>query len=129
MLEIPYPVTRPYVVHHRELYFIYGHDVARHGTFGQAWDLHGEPNTHSVYTCHKMCKTSAYFSDGDLHNINGLTDAEISDIETESFGRPIIVLPKIGRGYSRMFEFSPKAYAYLIEQLNKIKYKDMMWKY
>lgn len=129
MIIVPYRVYRKYVKEHPELFFVYGHDFYNHGFFGQAFDLHGESNTHFVCTCWKMCKTSGFFSDSDLDRINQINDINIALIKAIADGRPIIVLNKIGRGYSRMFEFAPKAYKYLMSKLEEIKHKDVKWNY
>lgn len=129
MIEVPYRITRAYVQQHPELFFVYGIDKAEQGTFGQCWDLHGEPNTGPVYTCWKMCKNNRYFSDTQLEEIKQINVLATSAILKKAMDNPIVVLPKIGRGGSRMFEFAPKAYEWLMKRLDIIQSKDVKIKY
>lgn len=124
---LPVYVKRQFVIDHPKCIFVYSFDVAGKSFFGQANELHGEPNAFPVPVRWKGCKTSGFFSDASLHEICNLIDIAIQSIPKQ-FG-PIIPLPKIGLGASRMKEFAPRCYVYLMQELNKIKYPNIRTDY
>lgn len=93
---------------------------------GQAWYIGGEPNSFSVCTVEKYCSNPAYFHDGEFNRISKMINEQVAEIPRD---KPIIILPKIGLGCSRMREFAPKCYTYLCEQLNNIAYPNLERRY
>ena len=81
-----------------------------------------------VFTMWKPCKSSGFFSDSQYIEICSINDNAVHQILiAASLSKPIIPLRKIGQGHSRMQEFAPKAFLYLKELLEKIKYSDIVW--
>lgn len=131
IITIPVPITTAFIRNHIEYTFLYGYDVQGKGAFGQAVAAHGEPNCFPIYTCWKMCKTSAYFSDGqmaDILKINGISLANACR-HSLSHGSVVIPFPKIGRGYSRMSEFAPQTYRILMERIKDIQHPHINYIY
>jgi hypothetical protein len=125
-IKVPCHITREFVKAHPELIFVFSNDHAKHGLEGMAWHFEGEPNTYQVSTCVKKCKNSRYFNDSNDTHWQWIRE-EISAIPLD--GRPIVVVPKIGLGCSRMKELAPKMYKFLIDELNKIKSPDIEFVY
>lgn len=124
MLHIPRRIYREYITAHRELTFVYGQDYERKGTFGQAWSAAGEPNTYPISTCRKMCRNSRYWTDGEFNNVCSIISSDIANVP---LNKPIIIFPKIGEGGSRMKELAPRLYQYMISELKKIQYKNIIY--
>jgi len=119
---VPRFITRKFIQLHPEWIFLYGHDLAGKGTFGQAWEAHNEPNTYPIPTCYKMCKNSMYFQDSQYEEITGYLIFAFVHLPKD---KPIIPFPKIGEGYSRMKELAPKCFKYMKQELDKIKYPNI----
>ena len=121
---IPHHISRGFVVKNPDFIFVYGCDVVGKACLGQAWNCYGEPNAFGIPTMIKYCSAKQHYrDDSGAANYQGYIDRAISLIPLD--GRPIIVLPGIGRGCSRMFELSPKLYNYMIAVLDKIRHKNV----
>ena len=128
MIVLPWRISRTFIQNHNEWLFIYSFDVAGKGIFGQAWIAHNEPNTLPVYVCWKMCKSSGYFSDSQLLEINSINDRALEVIrERGPSYKAIIPIRGIGIGHSRMSEFAPKAFEYLQKLLQSVSTPDIIW--
>ena len=123
LIRIPIRITRSFVVNHHELIFLYAHDFLRKGCFGQAWSLHGEPNTYPIFTMYKYCANPVYFSDSDYWFIEVNKTFELLPKDKG----PIIPCRKIGKGCSRMQEFAPKLLTHIQNKLAEIAHKDIEW--
>ena len=126
MIKIPRHITRTFIQKHPELTFVYSQDVARKGAFGQAAHCVSEPNCYPVSTCWKMCRSSAYFQDSQACEILRQLTLDLKNVPRD---KPIILFPKIGEGFSRMKEFAPNMYQWLMNQLDTIKSKDYEFDY
>ena len=124
---IPHRVLRSFVVNHREWIFLYSNDYFQQGAEGMAWYFQGEPNAFSIPTCYKMCLSQRHFYDHSFDNIKNYLDAAFAVIPTD--GRPIIPMPKMGLGCSRMKELAPKCYDYMMSKINAIKYPNIKISY
>ena len=125
MIIIPYHPSRDFLSTHPYI-FVFGSSVHNPKPFGQARNALGLPNCFGIPTRWSYCRSNGYFSDGSFIDIKIEIDVAISKIPVDD-GRPIIVFRKIGEGNSRMLEFAPKSHKYLLEQLDKIKSKDIQW--
>jgi hypothetical protein len=119
---IPRFISRKFIQAHRELIFLYGYDKQHKGIFGQAFECHNEENTYPIYTCWKMCATSRYFQDSQYENLIKILDDCVAKIPRD---KPIIPLPKIGEGFSRMNEHAPKTFLYMRKLIDSIKYTNL----
>lgn len=123
VIKVPNPITNSFIREKvNELVFIYAYDLVKRGAQGQCVVAHGEPNCFPVYTTRNGCKSSGYFQDSMIDEIKHVNMEQISLIVESANGRPIIPFPKIGRGHSRMFEFAPKSYEWLMKVINEIAY-------
>lgn len=117
-LIIPHRVNREFVQSHPKWIFVYSNDHARHGAEGMCWHFVGEPNAFQVSTCVKKCLNSRYFNDNNPEHLKWVDE----DIDAIPLDRgPILVIPRIGLGCSRMKELAPKLYAHMWARLKKIK--------
>lgn len=127
-IEIPYRISNRFIVEHRNYIFLFAHDVAGKGGMGQDWFAFGEPNCFAIPTVGKLCPSKRqYFSDSKFESYKKILDKAFSKIPVD--GRPIIPFPKIGTGCSRLNTKAPKLFAYMLEQINKIKYPNIKIKY
>ena len=125
-VTIPHRVHRSFVQAHTEWIFVFSNDHEKHGLEGMAWFFEGEPNAYQVSTCVKKCKNSRYFNDSNPTHWQWVED-EVARIPLDD--RPIVVMPKIGLGCSRMKELAPKLYTRMWELLDAIRHKDVQITY
>ncbi len=122
---LPHRVNRMFVKEHPEWIFVYGNDLHGQGMEGMGFFFSGFPNAFMVPVCHKLCANKRYFYD----TAYGLWAPEIKKAvdEIPRDGRPILPMPKIGFGCSRMKELAPLLYKYLWSLLDEIRYKDVKY--
>jgi len=124
---IEVPIVRKFIKANRDKFiFVYGNDfLDRCWNQGQPYECKDEPNAFAVPVRWKCCTDSSAFMHDLQFNvlIKPAIDERIADIPID--GRLIILLPKIGEGYSRMRIQAPESWAYLMEQLDKIAYKEI----
>lgn len=122
-------IFRSYAQSHRELIFVFGTDYAEKGFFGQANHLQGEPNTFSIPTLYKVCNSQSdkFFTDDQFDANICKVNERIERIPKD--GRPIIWLPKLGKGHSQSYIKAPKTYRYIIEKLKEIEYPNIEFDY
>jgi hypothetical protein len=121
MITIPNHINRQFVIDHPQWIFVYSCDTIGRACNGIMWNCHGEPNAFGIPTLIKFCSAKQFFYDCEAHEVIVL--AAISRIPLD--GRPIIVIPKIGRGCSRMFELAPKLFKTMWDELDKIREKNV----
>lgn len=124
VLRIPRRIYREYITAHRELTFVYAYDYQRKGFGGQSYSAFGEPNAFPVSTMRKLCRNTRYWTDMEYDLVSNILSIEISNIPRD---KPIILFPKIGLGCSRMSEIAPRLYKYLVSELDKIKYQNVIY--
>jgi len=126
-IVIPYHISRTFITEHREFNFLFGNDLGQKGILGQAWICYGEPNAFQITTVIRLCPSfRTFFSDNQFEEHKKHIDDSLSKIPRD---KPIIPLPKIGEGCSRMKEKAPKLFKYMTEQINKIKYPNIRINY
>lgn len=94
--------------------FIYSSTVHREVPHGQASVCIGNPNCFRVPVRWSLCKSSGYFSDSQMRDIKIEIDVAISKIPLD---KPLYVLGRIGEGASRMSEFAPNSWKYLMDSI------------
>jgi hypothetical protein len=125
IILLPARIHRPFIQSHPEWIFVYSSDYMSKSFFGQACSAYGEPNAYPVPVIWKLCPSSGekHFHDGLFKFFANMIDEKISLIPND--GRPILPFPKIGMGHADLQNRAPRLFAYLYEQLNKIKYKQI----
>ena len=118
--------TREYVSKYPNYLFVYGDNVQRKGTYGQA-NIRFETNTYGIPTKWKPTDTrDAYFYDID-DDVNGKVAEIWKDIFNELYERSkyydYIVFSKngIGTGLAKMPLTAPRTFVYLIELIDNLK--------
>lgn len=96
-----------------------------HGQAAIALDKRCKDKCFRVCVRWKQCRSSGYFNDNALDEIKEEIDACIKRIPRD--GKPIIPFPKIGEGNSQMKWYAPKSYDYLMSEINKIKYQNIIY--
>jgi hypothetical protein len=130
---VPRIIYRSFVQQHPEWIFVYGDNMMGNGMLGQPWHMSGEPNTFSVPTCVKPCRSNRYFSDEQSQYYTDIIYKAFYLIPND--GRPIIVLRRIGEGCSRLSEICPKLFNFLktcisaVDTINKENNFEIEWDY
>lgn len=123
-LIIPRRITRDYILLHPEYVFIYSASVHHEKGFGQASVAKGCPNAFPVPVRWSYCRSNGWFDDNNYLNISIEIEVAISNIPID---KPIIPFPKIGEGASRLRYNAPKCYAFLMSEIDKIKYPEIRY--
>lgn len=105
--------------------YVYADDLTQKAWEGQAEECAYEPNSFAVPTRIWNCSTpEAQFRDCYLDCYHGSQiDAALECITAYLNLHPrykVVILPKIGRGCSRMNVLAPLCYAYLIKKLKQL---------
>lgn len=121
IVKIPRRINRVFVRDHPNWIFVYSNDLIERGLEGMVWHFKGFSNAFMVPTAQKICANSIYFRD------TGFTENAIREAVAKipSDKGPIIPVPKIGLGCSRMKELAPLSYELLWNLLNQIKYPNI----
>lgn len=110
IISIPPLITRAFIQSHKDTaVFIYGDTRAHNGDGKQASVARGEPNAYPIMVKYAKCtnEPSSFLSD-DLLEQNW--EQWHRDLGLLPLGLPIIVFPKIGRGFNLMHEKCPVSY-------------------
>lgn len=124
MIKIPYRISREFIQAHPELIFVYGSDLAGCSRLGQAGQCYGEPNTFSIPTKIKLCRSSSesFVTDTKFDTwFKDEIDKKFNLITGD--GRPIIPFRKIGEGCAELPIRAPRALAYIQSRLLEISAK------
>lgn len=123
LISIPKRLTHDFILDNENLIFIYSTASVHNYPLGQASICASHNNCYGIPVRKSLCKSSGYWSDNIYDTIVDDIDDAIKLIPRDD--RHIIVIPKIGYGASRLFEFGPKVLAYINRELDKIKYKNV----
>lgn len=110
-------LTRENIAKDREHNYVFSSSVHKAVARGQAAECLGLPNCFPVPVRWSMCASSGHFQDNCFRDVRIEIDVAISKIPTD---KPLIILPHIGWGHSRMRELAPKCYEYLMKELQKL---------
>ena len=96
-------------------YFVFGDNVSKVGTGGQAGVARGEPNTIGIPTkWHPGWGENDYFNDRDFTTIRPYIDqAFIEIINVLHHGFNVVFFPQIGRGLARLPTRAPAVMAHI----------------
>lgn len=122
---IPGRISRRFIQLNTQWNFVYSSDVPCCGVFGQMWFAHGEPNAYPIPVLMKICQSSTdkFFYDSAFEFFQKHINDFINRIPTD---KPIVMFPKIGEGYSQMKKLAPRLHAYLLEEINKILWPNIL---
>lgn len=122
---LPIRISRAFITKHREWTFVYGGDILGKSFFGQAGYIANEPNSFPAYTIRKVCSNSIYLLDNSKEDLADL-NRSLNAIPRHQL---IIVLRKIGEGFSQMKYFAPKLFKHMTERLNEMKHPNITINY
>lgn len=115
MIIVPPLITRAFIQSHKDsAVFIYGDTRGHNGDGKQASIARGEPNTYPIMVKYAKCanEPSSYLRDELLEESWTQWHRDLERLPTRL---PIIVFPKIGRGWNLMHEKCPVSYETLKE--------------
>jgi len=127
-IEIPCWITKPFILKHSELTFIYSTDATySNRTWGQAKEAMGLFNTIPCPTKFRdPCdKESAFFADSKMFLIEALWDKVFKT--AKSFDKPIICFPNMGTGGAELPTRAPQCYALLKDFITKYQHPLIKW--
>lgn len=127
-LIVPHKISRSFIQQHPDWIFVYSFDVVGKSFFGQANAAHGEPNAYPVPVLYKYCASGRVcFEDSRSDEQWPYVQKALDSIPLDK--GPIIPFRRMGLGCGRMKEFAPKMYKKMWEELDKIAYKNIEWRY
>lgn len=127
MLQVPYKLTREYILSHPEINFVHSRCYWPAFCAGPCELCKGLNNCYGIPVRWKYCKSSGYFSDSQRESIIPAIDKAIEAIPCGD--KPIVLFPKIGNGNSRMHIIAPICWQYMMDKLNAIKSQDYTYVY
>lgn len=106
---------------------MFGDNLLRAGHYGQSKVCRGFDNCYGIPTIRTLCSDDiiCYPTDKMYDFFIGAIERALAKIPRDD-GRIIYVIPKIGRGYSKLYIKAPKIYEYLMRRLKEeFDYNDM----
>lgn len=123
-IYLPFRLSESFVASKSEWIFLYGYDFLQKGAFGQCVYFRSQPNSIAIPTLYKYCANPVYWND------NSLARSSINDaLKRIPSGKVVIPCKKLGCGCSRLQELAPMLYAWLMEELKKICYPNIIIDY
>lgn len=107
-----------------EVFYVFGDNVERIGTGGQAKEMRGEPNAIGVATKWRSGMTAFdFFYDDEFYRTQHIIDKDFEPVVKALERGAIVVLPLdgIGTGYSRLPEYAPQTYSYILKWFERLK--------
>ena len=117
-------ITRSFVREHRDHIFLFGDNLARRGSGGQAAQMRSEPNAIGIPTKKLPSNVGeAFFTDAEFEQNKAAIDRAFERLsQMSSAVEQVVVLPAdgLGTGRARLESRAPRTFAYLRDCLRNL---------